>query len=218
MKKILMTLAAALLLFNVSYGQTEKTMKNLDNETIQTIMARRSIRAFKSQPVDREVMDAILKCAINAPSARNSQSWEVRVTDDPEFIEGLNDAVKENAAKSGDERMAKMVSNPKWSGLFYGAPTVVFVADTEDRWSESDCGMFCENLMLAAQSLGVGSVALGSPAMMLSAPGMEDYLAKLEIPSDHHIYLVIALGYPDQSPDAKPRDAGKVKWVKQASN
>ena len=213
MKKILLTLAAALLLSSVSFAQTDSAVKNIDNETVQTIMARRSIRAFKSQPVDRAVMDVILKCAINAPSARNSQPWQVRVTDDPALISAFNNAAKENAAKSGDERMAKMVSNPKWGGLFYGAPTIVFVADTDARWSESDCGMFCENLMLAAQSLGVGSVALGSPAMMVTAPGMEDCLAKLNIPEDYHIYLVIALGYPDQAPAAKPRDAGKVQWV-----
>jgi nitroreductase len=213
MKKFLITLAAAFLLFGTSYGQTENTMKNLDNETIQTIMARRSIRAYKAEPVARDVMDVILKCAINAPSARNSQSWEVRVVDDPDILNGMSEAFKAAALKSGDERMARMASNPNSKGLFYGAPTVVFIADTEDRWSESDCGMFCENLMLAAQSLGVGTVALGSPAMMLMAPGMETWLAKLNFSADHHLYLAIAMGYPDQAPDAKPRDAGKVQWI-----
>lgn len=177
-------------------------------------MARRSIRAFKADPVDHATMDTILKCAINAPNAMNAQSWAIRVSDDSAFLAGINDTFREAGAKSKNARMAAMATSPNFKGLFYGAPTVVFIATDDGRWSGFDCGMMCENLMISAKSCGVGTVALGSPTDALLLPEEAGYLAKLNIPEGYHLALIIAMGYPHQSPEAKPRDAGKIQWIK----
>ena len=52
----------------------------------ENIMTRRSIRKYKPQAVNRDTMQTILECGINAPNGQNKQSWEVRVVDNPEFV------------------------------------------------------------------------------------------------------------------------------------
>ena len=61
---------------------------------IKTIMERRSIRQYKPQAVNRDTMQTILKCGINAPNGMNKQSWEVRVVDNPDFINGVTELYK----------------------------------------------------------------------------------------------------------------------------
>ena len=64
-----------------------------ENQVVATIMERRSIRKYKPQPVEREKMDLILKCGINAPNGQNKQSWEVRVVDSPNFMTEIKEAM-----------------------------------------------------------------------------------------------------------------------------
>lgn len=64
------------------------------NAVIETILSRRSIRKYKDQAVNRDTMQIILNCGINAPNGQNKQSWEVRVVDNPEFINGITEVFK----------------------------------------------------------------------------------------------------------------------------
>ena len=75
-----------------------------ENQVISTIMARRSIRKYKAEPIKRETMDLILKCGINAPNGMNKQSWEVRVLDSPETI----NRIKEYMVKANPEADSEM--------------------------------------------------------------------------------------------------------------
>ena len=76
-----------------------------------------------------------------------------------------------------------------------------------------DCGLMAENMILAAQSMGIGSVCLGSPARFMTSPVAAEYLARLGFSEGYRLALVIGFGYPDESPAAKPRDETKVKWI-----
>ena len=67
--------------------ETQVMETNGKNQVIETIMSRRSIRKYKAEPVDRQTMQKILECGINAPNGMNRQSWEVRVVDNPETRE-----------------------------------------------------------------------------------------------------------------------------------
>ena len=58
------------------------------NQVIETIMARRSIRAYKPEPVPHDILDQILECGINAPNGMNAQQWEVR----PSFVNMFRNA------------------------------------------------------------------------------------------------------------------------------
>ena len=173
------------------------------NPVIENIMARRSIRKYKAEPVSRATMDTILMCGINAPNGMNRQSWEVRVVDKPEVMA----EIKEYMKTANPDVKPEMIE-----GCFRGAPTMVFVAnDPAYDFSAIDCGLLSENIMLSAWSLGVGSVCLGSPVrFLLNSP---EATTRLGFSEGYRPIICIGLGYPDESPEAKPRDAGKVKFI-----
>ena len=75
---------------NAATTENTNGMKS-ENQVIETIMTRRSIRQYKAEPVKRETMETILKCGINAPSGMNKQSWEVRVVDNPQAVAKLKE-------------------------------------------------------------------------------------------------------------------------------
>ena len=97
-------------------------------------------------------------------------------------------------------------------GCFRGAPTLVFIAnDPSYDFSPIDCGLLSENIMLSAWSLGVGSVCLGSPIRFLAkSPEATQMLGFSE---GYTPIICIGLGYPDESPDAKPRDKAKIQYL-----
>ncbi|MDD4141645.1 MAG: nitroreductase [Bacteroidales bacterium] len=194
-------------------SQQEITSNEIDNPVIQTIMARRSIRAYKSTPVSQDTLDVIMKCAVNAPNAMNRQSWEVRIVDDKNFIDGITAIFKETVVKGGDERMIKMVEDSSFVNMFRNAPTVIFVAGDDGRFTQIDCGLLGENIMLAAQSLGLGTCCLGSPVAFFEQPEAADYLQRLDLSEGYKLLYAIAIGYPDETPEAKPRDGMKVRYV-----
>lgn len=174
-----------------------------DNQVIETIMARRSIRKYKPEAVDRETMTTILKCGINAPSGMNKQSWEVRVVDDPAVMEQIKDAM---VAGNPD------VNPDMVRGCFRDAPTMVFIAnDPSYDCSPIDCGLLSENIMLSAWSLGVGSVCLGSPVRFID--NSSSALEILGFSEGYELIICVGLGYADESPEAKPRDPSKVKFI-----
>lgn len=183
-------------------AQTQTDMK-YKNEVIENIMTRRSIRNYKDGAVARETMDEILNCGINAPSGMNRQSWEVRVIDNPETIARF----KSLLVASNPETKAEAVE-----GCFRGAPTLVFVAnDPSYDFSPIDCGLLSENIMLSAWSLGVGSVCLGSPIRYLAKS--PEAIQMLGFSEGYVPIICIGLGYPNESPDAKPRDNAKIKYL-----
>ncbi len=86
--KIFRILASAIAFMAIaSCAQTAQTTD--DNQVIETIMARRSIRQYKPVAVSRDTLQTILECGINAPNGMNAQSWEVRVVDNPVVMEEL---------------------------------------------------------------------------------------------------------------------------------
>ena len=178
------------------------------NQTIETIMSRRSIRQYKPQAVGRDTMQTIVECGINAPNGMNKQSWAIRGVDNPEYINGITEVFK----KKNQDRIA---NDPNFKNMFRNAPTVVFIAnDSSYELSQIDCGLLGENMILAAQSMGIGSCCLGSPIrFMLTEPEAAEYVKRLELPEGYNLLYCIAFGHPDESPEAKPRDTSKIKFI-----
>lgn len=184
----------------------EQTVMEGKNEVIENIMARRSIREYQDKPVSRDTLNKIMECGINAPNGQNKQSWEVRIVDNPTVMEEIKDAM----AKGHPDMDAEMIK-----GCFRGAPVMVFIArDLSYDFSAYDCGLMSQNIMLSAWSMGVGSICLGSPVRFLTDNDVcKPVLEKLGFSEGYELCLCIGLGYADESPEAKPRDIGKVKFV-----
>ena len=179
---------------------------SLKNQVVETIMTRRSVRQYKPQAVEREKMQTIVECGINAPNAMNKQPWEVRVVDNADYINGVTELYKKANPKAAED--------PAFKNMFRNAPTVVFIGhDTESESSPFDCGLLAENMMISAWSMGIGSCCLGSPARFMKTPEAAEYLQKLGFSEGYELLYCIRFGYPDEAPAAKPREAAKVKFV-----
>lgn len=193
---------------SVSQQETVKGVEGMSQSeaVVKTIMARRSVRKYKPQPVEREKMQTIVECGVNAPNAMNRQPWEVRVVDNPDFINGVTELYKKEQPKAAED--------PNFKNMFRNAPTVVFIGrDVQSGSAEFDCGLLSENMMLAAQSMGIGSCCLGSPAAFMRSPAAAEYLKQLGFSEGYELLYCIAFGYPDEAPAAKPRDLTKIKFV-----
>ena len=214
MKSIKLMLAGVSLLLLCGCGtqvqkENEATCANesKENAVIENMMSRRSIRKYKPQAVNRDTMQIILNCGINAPNGQNKQSWEIRVVDNPEFINGITEVYKKQNPKAAED--------PNFRNMFRNASTVVFIAnDKSYDLSQIDCGLLGENMILSAWSMGIGSCCLASPTrFMTDTPEAAEYLKRLELPEGYRLLYCIAFGYPDETPAAKPRDAAKAKYV-----
>lgn len=173
---------------------------------VETIMARRSVRKYQDRPVEREKLELLVKCGINAPSAMNKQPWEVRVVDNADFINGITGIYRKTNAKDA--------AGPDFKNMFRNAPAVIFVASPKDGSGQLDCGLLGQNMLLAAQSMGLGTCCLGGPIrFMKTEKEAAPYLERLGLSDDYELLYAIAVGYPDETPDAKPRDESKVKFV-----
>lgn len=205
MKRLLFLAVAALM--SAACCQTS----NSEAEAVDNvIMSRRSIRNYKQIPVSRDTMQVILKAGINAPNGQNRQSWEIRVVDNPDTMSEIKAAM---SAANPDVPMA--------GDSFRNAPVMAFIAaDTSYDFSLLDCGMLSENMVLSAWSMGVGSICLGSPVRFLdgsesirSNPEIRKVMDKLDFSEGYQLVLCVGFGYPLESPDAKPRDESKFKFV-----
>lgn len=205
MKRLLFLAVAALM--SAACCQTS----NSEAEAVDNvIMSRRSIRNYKQIPVSRDTMQVILKAGINAPNGQNRQSWEIRVVDNPNTMSEIKAAM---SAANPDVPMA--------GDSFRNAPVMAFIAaDTSYDFSLLDCGMLSENMVLSAWSMGVGSICLGSPVRFLdgsesirSNPEIRKVMDKLGFSEGYQLVLCVGFGYPLESPDAKPRDESKFRFV-----
>jgi len=179
----------------------------MNNEVIQTIMSRRSIRKYLDKPVEHEKLALIAKCGINAPNGMNKQPWVVRVVENQDFIKGTTEIFK----KENPEQVKR---DPNFKNMYRNAPNIIVVA-TQNGLGQVDAGLMGENMMLAAKSLGLGTCCLGGPVRFLqTSDACKSYLAKLNLPKDYEICYILAVGYPDETPEAKPRDEGKIEFIK----
>ena len=177
------------------------------NPVLSNIMARRSIRKYLDKPVEHEKLEVIVKCGINAPSGMNRQPWIVRVVEDQKLIADVTEVYKQ-------ENVEQVKRDKDFKNMFRNAPNLICVC-TPANGGDLDAGLLGENIMLAAQSMGLGTCCLGGPVrFLLSNEKCKFFLDRLDIPADYKLNYIIAIGYPDEQPDAKPRDASKVRFIK----
>lgn len=209
MKKTLLGMAAAMMLIACNENKTQATVEPVDTASVVTnvMMSRRSIRAYKDSTISRETLNDILKCGINAPNGKNLQSYEIRVIDSPALIDSLTAAVVKDNPKIGEREGFK--------NIFVNAPCAVCIAyDKNYDMAQIDCGLLGENIILAAWAKGIGSCCLGSSARwILDSPSAKPFLDRMAFSEGYELLYCIALGYPDETPAAKPRREDKIKFV-----
>jgi nitroreductase len=188
------------------------------NPVIEAIRKRRSVRSYQSKPVPKELINALIDAANQAPSAMNSQPWRFAVIEDGEVKRKLLRAALPNAKKIVDivkesdpirhEAIMKRL-NELPDPVYYSAPAVVFVIGA-GRYAQHSCPLACENMMLAAYSMGIGSCWVGFGAMVTED---EEVKKILDLKDDETIFGPILLGYPEGYPERPPKKEPLVKWI-----
>ena len=169
---------------------------------LETIANRRSHRAYKPARLPEDVLEKILRAGLQSPSARNLQPWHFSVCQDPALLRDVNDA-------------AGKMMNREGADIFYGAPTAVFLfGDPANPWAPIDCGIAVENLALAAESLGVGSVILGLPKLAFGGEKADELKKRLACPDGYEFMIAVALGYATDTKDAHKENPEKITRIR----
>lgn len=188
------------------------------NSVIEAIKQRRSVRAFEAKPIPRDMLNAVIEAGNEAPSAMNSQPWRFVVVEDMGAKKKLLGAALPKA-KAITEKV-KDIDPDRYEAIkkryaelpdpvYYSAPAIVFVIGS-GMYSGHSCPLACENMMLAAHSLGLGSCWVGFGAMVTEDAEVRRLL---ELKEDDSIFGPILLGYPKAHPPRPPKKDPKVKWI-----
>lgn len=180
------------------------------NETISSILERRSNRGFEAKPLSDEQLDTLKQCALAAPTAMNAQSWHFSFVTNADIIKAVEDATLDELYATADEATKQRITS-RGKTIFYGAPLVVFISsDNDNYWSHIDAGIASENLAVAAQSMGLGSVIIGLCKKAFDGEKRTELEKLLCFPENHSFSIAVALGVPTATKDAHPVMDGKL--------
>lgn len=171
----------------------------MENEMLNLLKTRRSVRKYTARPVEEEKLDAILEAGTFAPTGMNRQTpviIAVRSAEDRKAVQSLNCQAR---GGSGDP--------------YYGAPAILLVladASTSNTWVE-DGACVLNTMMQAAHSLGVSSCWIHGEREMFRLPDGKALLRKWGLPDTLEGVGSLAIGYADgPEPPAKPRKPGYI--------
>lgn len=184
------------------------------NETLQTIRNRRSIRSFSEDQIELGDLEAILEAAKYAPSGGGAQPWFFSVVQRKALIEELSSASKEIAKTHAVEQI-RARANTKEFNTFYGAPTVIVISGVEQHpWSAADCAAAAQNMLLAAESLGLGACWVNFGLFVFGSDKGEHFKKLLNVPEGYKPFYSVALGHrKGDAPKAAARKENTVSYV-----
>ena len=163
---------------------------------MESIYHRVSIRRFQDRPVEKEKTDAILRAAMQAPSAANQQPWEFYVVTNRDKIQAL-------------------AGSHPYAGAAANAPVVIVPVYRKEcplpKYAEIDLAIAMENMWLETDAQGLGGVWMGVAPL---EDRMEAVERILDIPDHLRAYALFPLGYPAESRQQQDRwDAARIHYV-----
>jgi len=166
-------------------------------EVLQAIKTRRSIRKYKTTPIDDKTIELILEAARWAPSWKNTQCWRFIVVRDAEIKSKLAGTLSEHNPSTDAIKKAPVVivacAELGKSGYHQDK-----IGTDKGDWFMFDVALAMQNLVLAAHSLGLGTVYVG----LFDAKKLASILG---VPEGFCVVCMTPLGYPDEEPEPKPR-------------
>ena len=188
------------------------------NEVLKAIYERRAVRKFTPKKVGKEMIEILLDAGRMAPSAINRQPWKFYVVTSKEEIKlyskeiiiagiktipkmGIKNVVK--AVVSGITHLSHGIDFFKADDpVFHGAPVVIFITGPKDNeWAALDIGMCCQNIMLAAKSMGLDTCPIGFGKFIEQT----NAFSKLEISANEQVHLALIVGYGNEKPELHER-------------
>ena len=191
------------------------------NPVMTAIRNRRAVRSFETKAVSKEDIKKIVNAGNWAPTGMNHQPWRFIVIKDENFKKKLLHASKPTWQRTVERKIYTASSYARkylsdlfsrtlrWSGdnyeqlmhryaemddgIYYSAPIIIFVIGSNRGTRNLDCSMVCQNMMLAAYSLGLGSCWVSSGAHVVNNAEIRD---ALKLKENERIFGPIVLGYP----------------------
>lgn len=190
-------------------GQADKKEKESSDsstakEMIRCIKSRHSVRCFQERPISPEILEEILECGIYAPSGKNMQTWRFTVLTDTAQIQQWKSMVIERAA----EKKVRV------SGFENPAVLILISNDIRNQNGVKDASCAAENIMLAANAYGIGSVWINALSTMCDDDKIRQQLQVWNIPDRHQVCAMIALGYPESEAKSPKRNLNVIHYIK----
>ena len=163
---------------------------------MNSIYHRISVRKYQDRPIEKEKIEAILRAAMQAPSAGDQQPWEFWVVTEKGII----------------EKLAKV---SPYAGCTKGAPAVIVAAYRENcmmpEYAQIDLSIAMENLWLEADAQGLGGVWLGIAPIEERMKAVEEIVG---LPEGLRAFATFPVGYPAESRAQEDRyDASRIHWI-----
>lgn len=174
------------------------------NDVLDVIMSRHSCRNFTDQRIEHNILEALVKAGIQAPTGHNLQTWKFTVITNKETILHIKETLSLVAKR--EKKTFYGFNNPD--------ALILVSADTRNDTGMLDAACASENIMLAAHSLGIGSCWLNSFMRIQDQDEVKELLFQLRIPSTHAVCSMIALGYPASEEKSPVRKDNVTEWVK----
>ena len=170
------------------------------NQTMETILSRRSIRNFDDRPVKKEDLELMVQAALHAPSGMGLQTWKFTVVRSQEKIKRLASAIETELNRPGYD-------------MYCPQALIIPSNERDSKYIHDDNACALENIFLAAHSLGIGSVWINQLNGICDRPAIRAVLQELQIPENHVITGLVALGYADDTPIKPKERIGQVAWI-----
>ena len=173
------------------------------NATIENILTRRSVRAFKEDQISKEDLYTILMAGSYAPNGMGLQNWKFTAIQNTGVIKKVNEAIRRTllsipAVRETHPYVVSLIEKAKdeKADFLYHAPTFIIVSNLKDDGnSMPDSALAIGNMMLAAHSLGIGSCWLNQLPGLTHMPLIRELLTDLDIPENHIVYGSVVMGY-----------------------
>lgn len=184
------------------------------NEVIKVIKNRRSVRLYREEQIKEEELQMIVEAGLWAPSGHNDQPWHFTVIQDKSLITHMSDIATQDMTQSSLEWVARMGRSGR--NLFYNAPTVLIVSGKKEDEammnSMVDCSAAIQNIIIAAESLNIGSCWIGLIRFFFAH---EEEVGKLELPEGYKPLYAVCLGYKVRLNGKGPeRKNGTVSYIR----
>lgn len=186
MKKLIMLALAA-----ISFAACTNQPKVMENQAIQNIMTRVSVRAFTGEKISEAQLDTLLRAAMAAPSAINKQPWAFIVVTDEAKIAALGEALP----------YSRCSNKPAVAIIPCGDLSKAIEGEMGAFWI-NDVSAATENLLLAAHAMGLGAVWTGLHPDMNRAKMVQDMLG---LPGHIIPLCVVPVGVPAEQPEVKDK-------------
>lgn len=168
------------------------------NPVLKTIAERSSIRAYKKENLKEEELNALLTAGLQAPTARNMQEIHISVLHGSHPVLAEIEEERRRLAMNRTDEKGREVINNNPNNFYYGAPHVFMLsADKDFYWGKLDAGICAENISLAAQSIGLGSLIIGIIREAMEGE-KKDYFTRIcQFPENYEFVICVAVGYRD---------------------